>query len=295
MKILLFGRTGQLAIALQEALPTLGELVVAGREVADFNDAESVTACFHQIKPDMVVNAVAYTNVDGAESHEAEAMQVNAQTPGQLAAACAQSGVDLVHYSTDYVFDGHKDAAYSENDSTGPLNVYGRSKLAGEQAILREYSTRQAQCLILRTSWVYSANGKNFFNTMRQLLSTREQISVVKDQFGAPTWTVTIARVTQQLIAMRLAGKDWKDPVLHLTATDSTNWQEFTLAIKESIQKYQPIECDVRATTAAAYPSACERPVNSRLSTERIRHHYDLHLPTWREALEECVSEVYRP
>jgi len=221
MKILLVGKNGQVGSELQSSLASLGELTAWNRQELDLSNADSIREKIRKLQPDVIVNAAAYTAVDKAENEPDLAMQVNGAAPGIMAEEAKRLDALLVHYSTDYVFDGTKSTPYSEQDAPNPTNAYGRSKLAGEQAIC----TAAARFLIFRTSWVYDAHGRNFLNTIKRLGSQRRELTIVNDQLGAPTWSREIAQATARIIALYLAHPDQKqlNGIYHLTAQGQTS------------------------------------------------------------------------
>ena len=281
--ILLIGRNGQVGWELQRTLAPLGKLIAFDRHALDLADADAIRAAIRSIHPDIIVNAAAYTAVDQAETENAVAMSINGKAPGIMAEEARSTGAWLVHYSTDYVFDGTKNTAYEEGDTPNPLNVYGRSKLAGEQAI----QAVGGRYTILRTSWVYGRRGKNFLNTILRLAQEKEELRIVADQFGAPTWSRMIAEATAAI----LARKDQTAGLFHLTSSGETSWHGFTQAILELTQTQRSRNPKLSAIPASEYPLPAARPWNSRLSCERLAKETDLRLPDWREALALCLAE----
>ncbi len=284
MKILLTGSTGQVGYELARSLQGVGEVVAVDRQQMDLADLDQVRRVIRAVQPNMIVNPAAYTAVDKAESEPALAFRVNAEAPELMAEEARLLGASMVHYSTDYVFDGSAAAPRVEDDATGPLNVYGASKLAGEQAI----AAAGIPHLIFRTSWVYGMRGKNFLLTMLRLARERDELRVVADQFGAPTWSRTIADVSAQVLAQAHAGgREWwvqNRGVYHLTAQGQTSWYEFTRAILEEAG----IDCRVLPITSADYPVPARRPEYSVLSCERLMARF-CHLPDWKQALQLCM------
>jgi dTDP-4-dehydrorhamnose reductase len=285
MRILLTGASGQVGYELARSLQGLGEVFAPGRAELDLADLDQVRAVVRAARPDLIVNPAAYTAVDRAESEPALAMRLNAEAPAVLAQEARALGAALVHYSTDYVFDGGKDAPYLETDPTGPLSVYGRSKLAGEQAIAA------AGCahLILRTSWVYGMRGKNFLLTMLQLAREHGKVRVVADQFGAPTWSRTVAEISAHLLAQaRAGGTAWWEQhggIYHLSSRGETSWHGFA----EAIMMDAGIGCEVQPVSTAGYPTPAPRPRHSRLCCDKLAgRHIDL--PEWRDALRLCLG-----
>ncbi|MDF0729368.1 dTDP-4-dehydrorhamnose reductase [Pseudomonas entomophila] len=286
MKILVCGRNGQVAHALQAHLAGLGEVHALGREQLDLAHPEQLRAPLRQLAPDLIINAAAHTAVDQAESEPALAFAINAESPRVLAEEAARRGVPLIHYSTDYVFDGSKSTPYTEDDATGPLGVYGASKLAGEQAI----TAVGGQHLILRTSWVYSRHGRNFLLTLQRLLQERPQVRVVADQFGAPTWAGSIAAGTRALVERWCAGEAGAWGTYHFTAQGETSWFGFAEAIGAHL-KAQGLPCaELLPITSSEYPTPARRPLNSRLDCTRLASEWHLSLPQWRQALIDCLK-----
>jgi dTDP-4-dehydrorhamnose reductase len=284
MRILVAGRHGQVGTALAASLHGLGEVIALDRSQLDLSDRDAIRTVMRELQPAIVINAAAYTAVDAAESNEAMAVRINAEAPRVLAEESERLGAALIHYSTDYVFDGSKEGAWLEDDATVPLSAYGRSKLAGEQAIAEVGGTH----LILRTSWVYGLHGKNFLLTMLKLAETRSELAIVDDQVGAPTWSCTIADATTAII--RNAG----DPaqlaalsgIYHLCAGGHTSWFGFAQAIfsDPSVPK-QP---QLRPITTAEYPTPAKRPTNSIMNTDKFRRAFG-DLPAWDDALADCL------
>jgi dTDP-4-dehydrorhamnose reductase len=286
MKILLLGQHGQVSQELQRALQGAGELRVLGREQLDLAQPELIRQHVQRLRPELIINAAAHTAVDQAESEAELAFAINATAPGILAEAAAELGAALIHYSTDYVFDGSHAAPYRESDSTNPLSVYGRSKLAGEQAI----QAVGGMHLILRTSWVYSQHGKNFLLTMQRLLQERESLSVVADQIGAPTWAGTIAQTTAQLIEHWRTGHAGPWGVYHLSAQGETSWFGFASAIATHLRSQGKTVATLQPIPSSAYPTPAQRPLNSRLDCRRLQQDWHVQLPDWQSALDECLT-----
>lgn len=295
MKILLLGANGQVGIELRRSLAPVAEVVAATRdgkladggncEVADFGKPHSLTALVERVVPGAVVNAAAYTAVDRAENEREAAFRANAEAPAVLANACARHDALLVHYSTDYVFDGRGTRPYREDDPTAPLGVYGASKLAGEEAI-RASGCRHA---ILRTAWVYAAHGHNFLRTMLRLGRERDSLRVVADQVGTPTPAWLIADVTARLLPRADAGSGtW-----HLTATGQTSWHGFAEAIiKGAVERgLLPRAPRVEPIATAEYPTPAQRPGYSVLDTTRLREGLGIELPEWEEGLRRVLGD----
>ncbi|WP_321895809.1 dTDP-4-dehydrorhamnose reductase [Paraburkholderia heleia] len=288
--ILLTGVNGQVGFELARSLQGLGRVVAADRNMLDLSDLDAVRRVVLEVKPQLIVNPAAHTAVDKAESEPDAAMRLNAHAPAVLAEAAKQLGAGLVHYSTDYVFDGTKDGAYVETDEANPQNVYGKSKLAGEQAIAASGCAH----LIFRTSWVYGTRGKNFLLTMLRVGAERDELSVVADQIGSPTWSSTIAAVTANVLAQLTAapdGAEWwarHSGVYHLTADGTTSWHGFAEAIFEA--SGLPKKPTVKAIPASAYPTPAKRPGNSQLSNDKLAQVFGVRAPEWREALRLCMA-----
>jgi dTDP-4-dehydrorhamnose reductase len=289
--ILLTGVNGQVGFELARSLQGLGRVVALERGGLDLSDLDQVRRVVREVKPTLIVNAAAHTAVDQAETDVNAAMLLNAQAPGVLAQEAKRLGAGLVHYSTDYVFDGTKTGSYVEDDATNPQNVYGKSKLAGEQAIAESGCPH----LIFRTSWVYGTRGKNFLLTMLRLGAQRDELSVVADQHGAPTWANTIAVLSANVLSQAVAGqgdsRDWwqqHSGVYHLTAGGATSWHGFAEAIFEfaNLEK----KPTVKPIPAASYPTPAIRPSNSRLSNDKLADTFGLRAPEWREALGLCMT-----
>ena len=284
MKILVTGHSGQVARELALALAGQGELLVLGRDRLDLADSEAIRQRVRAERPELIINAAAHTAVDQAESEPEAAFALNATAPGVLAEEAAALGAPLIHYSTDYVFDGRKTAPYTEDDQPNPLGVYGRSKLAGEEAIRAVGGAH----LILRTSWVYSLHGRNFLLTMQRLLQEREQLNVVDDQVGAPTWAGDIATATAALIQRWQQGRQaWG--TYHFTAGGETSWFGFASAIAETLKTQGKPCARLEPIPSSAYPTPAQRPLNSRLDGSKLRRDWDVALAGWRQGLEACL------
>jgi dTDP-4-dehydrorhamnose reductase len=306
-KILLFGRSGQLGWELARKLAPLGELTVVGSAEVDFVRPEPIRAAIRTAQPSLIVNAAAYTAVDKAESEADLAWAINAEAPGVLAEEAARSGSLLVHYSTDYVFDGVKPEPYVETDPTNPINEYGKSKLGGERAIAQAMAGSDGRWLIFRTSWVYGARGSNFLLTMLRLAKERSELRIVDDQIGAPTSSEAIAQATVDVLARVLPVKPGQAPaqsppstfpsewsgIYHLTCSGSASWFGFA---RESLTR-------TASTTGAAiptlipiptveFPRPARRPANSRLCCDLLRETFGVTLPPWQEALERVLGQL---
>ncbi|QBE64492.1 dTDP-4-dehydrorhamnose reductase [Pseudoduganella lutea] len=284
MKILLTGSTGQVGYELERSLQGLGEVIAVDRGRMDLADLDQVRDVIRAVRPQLIVNPAAYTAVDKAESEPDLAHRINAEAPAVMAAEARALGAALVHYSTDYVFDGRMADARVESDAVGPLNVYGASKLAGERAI----AASGVPHLILRTSWVYGMRGKNFLLTMLRLARERDELRIVDDQHGAPTWSRTIADTTALILAQaRAGGQPWWEEnggIYHLSSQGRTTWCGFTAAILEEAG----IDCKLVPITTDQYPLPAARPRYSALDSSRLQERF-VRLPEWREALHLCL------
>ncbi len=284
MKILLTGATGQIGYELERSLQGLGEVIAPGRAQLDLSKLDQVRAVLRAVRPDLIVNPAAYTAVDQAEAEPALAQRINAEAPALMAAEARLLGAAMVHYSTDYVFDGTKTGAYTESDSPNPLNIYGRSKLAGEEGV----RAAGIDHLILRTSWVYGMRGKNFLLTMLTLGREREELRIVSDQHGAPTWSRTVADSTALLLGQaRAQGPAWwkrHSGVYHLSSQGETTWCGFT----EAIVAQAGLPCRVTPISSDQYPVAAMRPRNSVLDSGKLRALCNL--PEWQQALALCLA-----
>jgi dTDP-4-dehydrorhamnose reductase len=296
MKILLLGKNGQVGWELQRSLAPLGDLIAcdfdsAGDLKADFSQPDSLLPLLHRVQPTVIVNSAAHTAVDKAESEPELARAINATAPGVLAGWCAASGALLVHYSTDYVFDGSGSTPRDETAPTGPLSVYGRTKLEGEELI------RDSGCphLILRTSWVYAARGGNFARTMLKLAAERERLQVISDQIGAPTGAELLADVTTHAVRAlqslpQLAG------TYHCVAGGQTSWHGYARHVIEWARAHgQPIKVapeNIAALPTSEYPTPAQRPLNSRLDTHKLQAAFGLRLPHWQTGVERTLAEI---
>jgi dTDP-4-dehydrorhamnose reductase len=292
MRVLVTGCRGQVGAEVARALHGIAEVEAHDRSTLDLEDPAALAAKVRELKPAAIVNAAAYTAVDQAETDEARAHAVNAVAPGVLAEEARRAGAVLLHFSTDYVFDGSKQAPYEEDDATAPINAYGRTKLAGERAI----SAAGGDHVVLRTSWVYGPHGKNFLLTMLRLAATREELRIVDDQHGAPTSSLQLARLTRDLLApagiLDAASLDRlraRSGIYHATAAGATTWFGFADAIFAGMPegsrrpRLVPIP-------SIEYPTPARRPANSVLSNERLQRAFGTRIPGWREGLAQSVS-----
>jgi dTDP-4-dehydrorhamnose reductase len=292
-KILLTGKNGQVGWELQRTLASLGDVVAVGHPEMDLADPDSVRKVIREVRPGLIVNAAAYTAVDKAESEPDLAMAVNGVAPGVMAEEAKRLNAAIIHYSTDYVFDGAKVSPYAEDDAPNPLNVYGRTKLAGERAI----HAAGAPHLILRTSWVFGARGHNFLLTMLRLSKERDEMKIVNDQYGAPTWSRMLAEVTSQIVTQSFSPLCRQAALIqdvsgiyHTASAGSTSWHGFASKILESVPGHAPPKLVPIPTSG--YPLPATRPRNSCLSNEKLMHTYGLTIPSWEESLALCLRDM---
>lgn len=298
MKILLFGKNGQVGWELRRSLAPLGEVVALGSRgeslASDFNEPDRLADTVRAIRPDVIVNAAAYTAVDKAESDRDTALRVNAEAPAVLARAAQALGAWVVHFSTDYVFDGSGSTPRGEDAPTCPLNVYGETKLEGERAIAR-WCERH---LIFRTSWVYAARGGNFARTMLRLAGERERLSVIDDQFGAPTGADLLADVAAHALRAAIADPR-KAGLYHAVAAGETSWNGYARFVLEaSLQAGVALKATpdrVDAVPSSAFPTPARRPLNSRLDTSRLQATFGLRMPPWQAGVARMLDEVLPP
>jgi dTDP-4-dehydrorhamnose reductase len=297
-RVLLLGANGQLGFALGGPLKALGEVKAFTRSEADFSNAfalrDNLLPLIKKFKPHVIVNATAYTAVDKAQTEQTIALQVNAQSVGVLAELAQSVNAVLVHYSTDYVFDGARDAPWSENDQTNPLSVYGQSKWLGECAV-RQHCSRH---LILRTSWVVGVHGNNFLKTMLRLAAERDSLKVVADQMGVPTSTDLLAKVTFDILQTILpaAKEDARFGTYHLTASGETSWHAYAqYVIAGALKRGAHLTCkpeSIEPIPTSAYPLPAPRPANSRLNTEKIRSSFGAELPAWQVGVDAILDDL---
>lgn len=282
-RILILGRHGQLATELQHLAPPAGfEILTLGRDQLDLRKPGQIAGIFHESTPSVVINAAAFTAVDAAESEPDAAFALNRDAPREIAKACAMLGAPLIHLSTDYVFDGAKSAPYLEADATAPLNVYGASKLAGEQAVLAS----DAHAVIVRTSWVFAAHGANFVRTMLRLAETRSAVNIVDDQVGRPTWARDLAACCFDLAVRALDRDPEPKGLLHFSGADDASWADFAEAVFAESGR----DVRVHRIRTRDYDTPARRPLNSRLNNDRAIGMGFTSKP-WREALAQCLRE----
>jgi dTDP-4-dehydrorhamnose reductase len=297
MKILLLGKNGQVGWELQRSLAPLGEVLALDRQstthCGDLSQPERLAQTVREWRPDVIVNAAAHTAVDKAESEPDLARCLNATAPAALAQAAAEVGAWLVHYSTDYVFNGQGDLPWQEGDATGPLSVYGQTKLEGEQAI----AASGCKHLIFRTSWVYAARGGNFAKTMLRLAAERERLTVINDQHGAPTGADLIADVTAHAIRQVMANSaPTLAGIYHLVASGETTWHGYASHVISQARNIQPElgmkVSDIAPVPTSAFPTPAQRPLNSRLSTHKLQQAFGLVLPPWQQGVNRMLAEI---
>lgn len=292
-KILIIGKNGQVGWELQRSMMLCGEVTVLGREQANLLNPAALLTLILEIQPAVIINAAAYTAVDKAETEELIATQINGIAVGEIAAAARAVGALFIHYSTDYVFDGKKQGAYLETDAPCPLNVYGRSKLAGEQAI----QAAGGNYLILRTTWVYAARGQNFMKTMLRLAKDREELRIVGDQIGAPTWARLIAEATADMVVQALAKRgngQFVSGIYNLAATGSTSWHGFATLIIEAAKLRDPTfkTLCILPIPTRDYPLPAKRPLNSCLSGDKLQRDFGIEMPAWDVAAKLCLADL---
>ena len=293
MKVLLIGCEGQLGFELSRSLAPLGPLRRVSRQECDLANHQALRELIRTARPEVIVNAAAYTAVDKAEDEPELAMAINATAVGVIGEEAVRSGALVVHYSTDYVFPGDKDGSYSEEDAVGPLNTYGQSKLAGEQALQQS----RARYLIFRASWIVGAHGDNFAKTVLRLAAQRESVTIVADQFGAPTSAALVADVTAHVLK-RLSEDVQTDysGVYHLTAGGVTSWHEYAChVVARARQRGVALKLGqdgIRPIPAASYPTKARRPSNSRMNSRKLCERFGIYLPDWREGIDHVLEQL---
>ena len=292
MKILLTGKNGQVGFELEKKLSTLGEVIATDREELDLANPDAIRAFIEKTKPDIIINPAAYTAVDKAESEPEIAYQINVTAPEVLASMAAELDIPLVHFSTDYVFDGLKKEAYVETDTTNPHSVYGKTKKDGEEKV-RHHSKH----IILRTSWVFGSHGNNFLKTILRLITDKESLNIVGDQRGSPASALMLADVTFKIVDTMFKNKNFNDfGTYHVTSDGETNWFEYaSLIASELIKLNVKIKCGpdkIRPILTSEYPTAAERPLNSRLNTDKIKKTFVLELPHWESEVKKVLREI---
>jgi dTDP-4-dehydrorhamnose reductase len=293
LRLLVTGANGQVGWELRQSLAPLGEVIALDRAACDLARPAEAARILRAATPDIIVNAAAYTAVDRAEQEEELATLINGTAVGEIAETARQLGALLIHYSTDYVFDGRKDAPYTEDDVPHPISAYGRSKLAGERAI--------AQCggryLIVRTSWIYAARGHNFLKTVLRLAGERDELRIVDDQIGAPTWARDLAAATAVMTRQarqEIARDDFESGLFNVTGSGATSWFVFAQAVVKQAEQYGLLarKSKIVPIASSEYPVAATRPKNSRLSGGRARNRFMIALPEWEQSLALCMREL---
>ncbi len=293
MKILLLGKNGQVGWELARALLPLGEVIALDRQQVDFTQVAVLRQRIQTHQPDVIVNAVAYTAVDKAEGERESAFLCNAIAVDAIAQEAKKIGALLIHYSTDYIFDGTKKTPYLEDDAVNPLNVYGESKLAGEKAIMES----GADYLIFRTTWVFASRGQNFLKSILRLAAERDTLNIVADQIGAPTWARMIAQATAhivQQVQQERADNRFVSGVFHLTGAGETSWHGFAQKIVELASPHCTLKTQVISPISTSqYPTPAKRPLNSRLCTEKLTQRFGIVMPAWDVSLQLCMEELF--
>jgi len=284
--ILVTGVHGQLGYELVPLLSPLGTVVAADRAMLDLSDPDAIVAVLHRVRPALIVNAGAYTAVDRAESEPDLARAVNGRAPGILAEEAKRSGAMLIHYSTDYVFDGKRTTPYPEDAPTAPQNAYGSSKLDGERAI----AASGARAIVLRTSWVYGLRGKNFLLTIKKLAAERDELGIVADQIGVPNWSRALAAATARIVGAGLPVLAERSGLYHLSSGGQATWYDFARAIVGNAARPRIVPI-----TSAEFPTPARRPAYGVLATSRFESTFGFALPDWRSTLAECVASPVEP
>jgi len=284
--ILITGANGQLGFELVRVLAPRNTIIATDRASLDLADVDAIVAAVRATRPSLIVNAAAHTAVDQAERDRDAALAINGRAPAILAEEAKRSGAVLIHYSTDYVFDGAASEPYREESPPAPLNVYGASKLAGERAI----ETVGARALVFRTSWVYGLRGRNFLVTIRRLAAERDELRIVNDQIGVPNWCRTLARATQRIVALGIDAAGERAGLYHMSSTGSASWFDFARAIVGDASRPR-----VTPITTAQYPTPARRPAYGVLSTAKFERTFGFALPPWRDELAQCLSSPVEP
>jgi dTDP-4-dehydrorhamnose reductase len=292
MKILLTGKDGQVGFALDKKLASLGEVIATNRDMLDLANPQAIRAFIDKTLPDIIINPAAYTKVDQAESEPELASQINAVAPKVLAEKASELDIPIIHFSTDYVFDGLKHEPYLENDEVNPQSVYGQTKWQGEEKV-RQYKKH----IILRTSWVFSSNGQNFLKTIMKLIQEKTSLNIVSDQMGTPTSSEALADVTYKIVKVIFNDPNFKDfGTYHMTLDNETNWYRYACFITDEAKRLglQTLMTskDIKPISSDAYPTLAKRPMNSRLDTAKIKKTFMLELPHWEEEVKKVLKEI---
>ena len=292
MKILLTGKDGQVGFALHKKLASLGEMIATNRHELDLGNPEAIKTFIDKIQPDIIINPAAYTKVDKAESEKLLAHQINAVAPRLLAEKASELNIPIIHFSTDYVFDGLKHEFYTETDQVNPQSVYGQSKWEGEEAI-----RHHKKHIILRTSWLFSSHGQNFLKTILKLIQEKTSLNVVSDQIGTPTSSEALADVTYKIVKAIFNDPNFKDfGTYHMTLDNETNWYRYACFITDEAKRLglQTLMTskDIKPISSDAYPTLAKRPMNSRLDTTKIKKTFMLELPYWEEEVKRLLKAL---
>ena len=292
MKILLTGKDGQVGFALHKKLASLGEVIATSRDTLDLSDPEAIRIFIDQTKPDIIINPAAYTQVDKAESEKLLAHQINAVAPQVLTDKASELDIPIIHFSTDYVFDGLKHEPYLETDEVNPQSVYGKTKWQGEEAV-RQHKKH----IIFRTSWVFSIHGQNFLKTIMKLIQEKTSLNVLSDQIGTPTSSEALADVTYKIVKAIFNDPNFKDfGTYHITLDNETNWYRYACFITDEAKRLGlptlMTSKDIKAVSTDTYPTLAKRPMNSRLDTTKIKKTFMLELPHWEEEAKKILKEL---
>ena len=295
MKILLTGKHGQVGWELQRVLGSSHDIIAVDADEMDLSQPDALVRTVREVQPELIINPAAYTAVDKAETETQLAMAVNGDAPRILAEEAKTLGIPLIHYSTDYVYDGSNTQPYREGDAPNPQSVYGKTKLAGDQAV----AASGARHLILRTSWVYGVHGGNFMKTILRLAKERDELRIIADQFGAPTWARLLAQSTAHILQQwQSNGFDaGQEGLYHLTAGGRTSWHAYASEVVRLARQYDPSldkPLQIHPIATSEYPLPAPRPANSVLSTDKIRQTFGVQIPDWQEDLARCVRELYQ-
>ena len=292
MKILLTGKDGQVGFGVYKKLASLGEVIATNRDMLDLSNPQAIRAFIDQTKPDIIINPAAYTKVDQAENEPELAFQINAVAPQVLTDKASELDIPIIHFSTDYVFDGLKHEPYLETDEVNPQSVYGQTKWQGEEAV-----RNHKKHIILRTSWVFSSHGQNFLKTLLKLIQEKTSLNVVRDQIGTPASSEALADVTYKIVETILNDPNFKDfGTYHMTLDNETNWYRYACFITDEAKRLglQTLMTskDIKPISSDAYPTLAKRPMNSRLDTTKIKKTFMLELPHWEEEVKRILKEL---